>query len=163
METENNNPHKNKVHKILAHSYLAYFILFLIGVFLNLIFSAQNESVLGEKFFTNPFMVLVGLLFLIFGTFLILWAQKTTRNFKKDVISKETFYRGPYCHTRSPTHLGLFFLMLGFGIIANAVFVILFTLISFIVTKLIFLEEEEKILAEKYGAPYLEYKKLVKF
>ena len=77
-------------------------------------------------------------------------------------VTKENFCKGPYCYARHPTHWGLFFLILGFGIILNALFVILCTLISFIVTKFVFIEKQEKILAEKYGAPYLEYKKSVK-
>ncbi|KKP64099.1 MAG: hypothetical protein UR62_C0020G0001, partial [Candidatus Nomurabacteria bacterium GW2011_GWF2_35_12] len=67
-----------------------------------------------------------------------------------------------YCYTRSPTHFGLFLLMLGFGIITNALFIIIFSVISFIITKFVFIRKEEKILAEKYGIPYLEYKKSVK-
>lgn len=47
--------------------------------------------------------------------------------------------------------------------IVNAFFIIVFSFISFLITKFTFLSKEEKILAEKYGAPYLEYKKSVKF
>ncbi|OGI70970.1 hypothetical protein A3C60_00475 [Candidatus Nomurabacteria bacterium RIFCSPHIGHO2_02_FULL_37_45] len=153
--TKKEHPHKNKVHRILAHSYLIYFILLLIGVSLDLIFRF--------KISTNVTILSVGAVFLVFGTILILWAQRTSRDLKKNNISKETFCHGPYCYTRSPTHWGLFFLILGFGIIANAVFVIFSTVISFFLTRFIFLEKQENILAEKYGVPYLEYKKMVKF
>jgi len=146
--------HRSKVHWILAHSYTLYFILFLASVFLDFIFRI--------KIFTNLVMVPVGVALLVFASFLILWAQKTSRNLDTKNISKETFCKGPYCYTRSPTHWGLFFLMLGFGIIANAVFVILFTLISFLITRFTFLDKQETVLAEKYGAPYLEYKRSVK-
>lgn len=147
--------HKHSVHKVLAHSYATYFLFFLVGVYLDLVFKL--------KIFTDSIMAPLGTVLLVLAAFLILWAQKTSRNLKKDGISKETFCRGPYCYTRSPTHWGLFFLMLGFGIMANAVFVILFTVLAFFITKFIFLNKEEAILAEKYGFPYLEYKKLVKF
>lgn len=146
--------HESKIHWILAHSYTLYFILFLIGVWLDIIFK--------YKIFTSSVMVPIGLAVLIFASFLILWAQKTPRNLSIENLSKESFCRGPYCYTRSPTHWGLFFLILGFGIIANALFVILFTLISFIISRYVFLERRENILATKYGAPYLEYKKSVK-
>ena len=150
--------HKSKrtVHHVLAHSYSFYFLFFLLGVFLNLFFPI--------RIFNNSIMVPVGVLLLIMASLLILWAQKTSRDFRKEEnINKETFCRGPYCYTRSPTHWGLFLLMLGFGVVINAVFIILFTIISFIVTKLVFLKKEESILADKYGTPYLEYKKSVKF
>ena len=146
---------KQSVHKILAYSYSMYFILFLVGVVLDLI--------LKIKIFTSPIVVPIGAIFLIFGSILILWAQHTSKNLKVENITKETFCHGPYCYTRTPTNFGLFFLILGFGIIANAFFVILFTLISFIIAKFVFLDKEEKVLAAKYGTPYLEYKKLVKF
>ncbi len=148
------NPHKNKVHKILVHSYLVYFSLFLLGVALDIVFKL--------KIFESSVMLPAGFSILILATILIFWAQKTSRSLDKENITKETFCKGPYCYTRNPTHWGLFFLMLGFGVIANAFFVILFTLLSFVVTRYVFLRKEERILAEKYGAPYLEYKESVK-
>jgi len=154
-QSEKENPHKNKVHRILAHSYLFYFISFLFGLLLDFIFPL--------KIFGNYAISSIGTIFLIFGTFLILWAQKSSLDLKKENINKETFNHGPYRYTRSPTHFGLFLLMLGFGIIADALFVVIFSIISFIVTKFTFIKKEEKILAEKYGAPYLEYKKSVRF
>ena len=152
-----------RVHKILAHSYTMYFTLFLVGVFLDIFFSARGEFASGGEFFASPIMIVFSILLLIIATLLILWAQKTSRNLDIKDLSKETFCKGPYCYTRSPTHWGLFFLILGFGIIANAFFVILFTLISFLIAKFVFLNKQEAVLAEKYGTHYLEYKKMVKF
>lgn len=155
MEIQTKNLPKAQVHHVLIHSYFVYFILFLVGVVLDVFFKLEV--------FISPLMVPVGIALLIFASFLILWAQITSRNLPKDHIDKEMFCHGPYCYTRSPTHWGLFLLMLGFGIVSNAVFVILFTLFAFIISKFGFLEKEEKILADKYGAPYLEYKKIVRF
>jgi protein-S-isoprenylcysteine O-methyltransferase Ste14 len=151
---QHGNPHKNKVHRVLAQSYLAFFLLFLIGVSLDFLFRV--------KIFADSVMVPIGAGILVVSTLLIFWAQRTSRTLDTSNMSKETFCKGPYCYTRSPTHWGLFFLMLGFGIIANAVFVILFTLISFLVVRFFFLDKEEKILTRKYGAPYLEYKRSVR-
>ncbi|MSU44762.1 hypothetical protein EXS45_01090 [Candidatus Nomurabacteria bacterium] len=146
--------HRSKVHQILAHSYSLYFILFLVGVCFDIIFKF--------KILTSSILLPVGFVFLIFATLLILWAQQTSRNLKIENLNKETFCKGPYCYTRSPTHWGLFLLMLGFGIIANALFIILTTIVSFIISRFVFLEKQENILAQKYGTPYLEYKKSVK-
>ncbi|MCX6752536.1 MAG: hypothetical protein NTZ87_03525 [Candidatus Nomurabacteria bacterium] len=154
-KTLDSRPHKNRVHRILAHSYTMYFILFLIGVCLDITFRF--------KIFTGTFAIPVGIIFLVFASLLIIWAQKTSRNLKTENLSKETFCRGPYCFTRTPTHWGLFFLILGFGIIADAPFVVSFTIISFLISKFIFLEKQERILEERYGVPYTEYKKAVKF
>lgn len=161
METENKteqlgdeNLHKNKVHRILAHSYLFYFVSFLIGLFLDFVFPIE--------IFKGITITSIGFIFLVFGTFLIVWAQGSSRTLQKENMTKETFFHGPYRYTRSPTHYGLFFLMLGFGIMVNALFIIIFSVFSFFVTKFIFIKKEEQILTEKYGAPYLEYKRIVK-
>ena len=145
---------KNKVHQILVHSYIMYFSLFIIGVALDAVFRL--------KIFSNPIFTWIGVIMLVFSTVLIFWAQKSSRHLKKENLSKETFCQGPYHYTRNPTHLGLVLLILGFGIVANAVFVVLFTLVSFMINKCVFLKQEEAFLAEKYGAPYLEYKEKVK-
>jgi protein-S-isoprenylcysteine O-methyltransferase Ste14 len=142
------------VHKILAHSYATYFIFFLAGVCLDLIFKF--------KVFTSSMLQVWGFVLIALGTLLIFWAQRTSRNLKKDTITKETFRGGPYSYTRSPTHWGLFLLMLGFGLVTNAFFVMIFSIVAFVFTKITFLHKEEEILALKYGAPYMEYKRSVK-
>ncbi len=146
---------KEKVHIVLANSYSVFFLLFLVGVFLDLIFNI--------KILNFSFMLPIGMVLIFLATLLILWAQKTSRNLKIENLTKGTFCKGPYCFTRSPTHWGLFFLMFGFGIMINAVFVIIFSIISLIFGKFVFLKREETILEKKYGTPYMEYRKSVKF
>jgi len=150
---------RERVHTVLAHSYVFYLFAFLAGLFLDFIFPT--------KFFKQPALLVLGGMLIIFATFLIFWAQKTSRDFKKEkkgnLLTKKIFCRGPYRFTRGPTHWGLLLLILGFGLFVNAFFIVIFVLVSFIVTKLVFLKKEEMILGEKYGDPYLEYKKLVRF
>ncbi|MDQ3075777.1 MAG: hypothetical protein M3Q34_01465 [bacterium] len=147
---------KHKVHGVLAHSYLVYFIILIIGVVLDLSFQ--------DKIFRTAIMMPTGFLMLLTASMIIFWAQHTSRNLDQvKTVTKETFCKGPYCYTRTPTHWGLFLLILGFGFILNALFVIVLTIISFVITKLFFLNKHESILEDKYGKPYLEYKKQVKF
>jgi len=147
---------KHEVHGILAHSYLVYFFILIIGVVLDLSFP--------DKIFNKAIMMPTGFLMLVLATLVIFWAQHTSRKLEiTDTITKETFCKGPYCYTRTPTHWGLFLLALGFGFILNALFVIILTIISFVITKLFFLKKQESILEDKYGKPYLDYKKIVKF
>jgi protein-S-isoprenylcysteine O-methyltransferase Ste14 len=155
MEGDTPQPYKNKVHGVLVHSYSFYLLFFLIGVCFDMIFNL--------KVFRNPVVVPIGFIFLILGTFLVFWAQQSSKDLKKGPISKKNFSRGPYRFIRNPTNLGLLFLVLGFGMIINAFFVILSSFVSFVVAKFYFLKKGEKILAEKYGEPFLEYKKSVKF
>ncbi len=156
MEVETQKPRKNKVHRVLAHSYLVFLVLFLIGVCLDFIFEI--------KILEDDIMLPVGFFFLLLASVLIVWAQKTGRDLRKiPEIKGEHFSRGPYSYTRIPTQWGLFFLMLGFGIVTNAFFVILSTVVSFLISKFIFISKHDKILEERYGVHYAEYKKKVKF
>ena len=149
------NGYKNTIHEILIHSYFIYFILFLIGICLDILFKF--------RLFSSSLMTSVGASILILGSILILWAQRTSQNLNLENISKDTFLKGPYRYSRSPTHWGLLFLMFGFGLMINEPFVILSTIISFIISKFIFLNKQEMLLADKYGTHYLEYKESVKF
>lgn len=157
MENTENKVHpKHEVHGVLAHSYIIYFLVLVIGVLLDLSFP--------DKIFATSIMMPTGFLILILATLIIFWSQHTSRKLDATpTITKETFCKGPYCYTRTPTHWGLFLLILGFGFILNAFFVIVLTVISFIISKMFFLKKQEAILEDKYGTPYLEYKKIVKF
>ncbi len=146
---------KHGAHIALAHSYSLYFFAFLFGIILDFIFPLDLLSTDWSFYF--------GIIFIISGPMIIFWAQNTSRNLKKDgSITKETFQKGPYRFSRGPTQFGISLLLVGFGILANAFFVVVFTLISAIVTRFTFLRKQEMILEQKYGAPYLEYKKSVR-
>jgi len=146
---------KSKVHQILAHSYMVY----LIALFLGLIFSA----IWPFPIFNNAVLAAFSAILLFLSSLLIFWAQKSSKEFTKENLTKESFMKGPYRFTRNPTNVGLFFSMICFGIIVNSIFAILFTFIAFLISLLIFLKKEEDFLANKYGIPYLEYKKVIKF
>lgn len=156
METEDKKVPKHNVHKVLAHSYTVYLSLLLVGILLDLIFRI--------KILQDSIMMPIGFFFLILASIIIVWAQKTGRDLRKiDEIKTEHFCRGPYCYTRIPTQWGLFLLTLGFGIILNAFFVILSTVVSFFIVKFLFMDKHDEVLVSKYGDAYKEYKKLVKF
>lgn len=152
--SEDDPLHKYKIHRILAHSYFLYFFSFLFGVVLDLFFET--------KILSSNILMPLGATLLVLATLLILWAQYASRTMHRQGVTKETFYRGPYAYTRSPTHFGLYMLLLGFGVISNGVFVVVLTTISALVTKFVFLRQEEKELEAKYGTHYADYKKSVK-
>jgi protein-S-isoprenylcysteine O-methyltransferase Ste14 len=94
----------------------------------------------------------------------VVWAQKSSSHLAKvDEVQKHHFHRGPYKYTRTPTHWGLFFLVLGFGLLINAFFITVLTVVSFFITKFVFIKDQENILERRYGEAYKEYKKSVKF
>lgn len=135
MEKENPDIYKNKVHKILARSYSTYLFFFLFGAYLNIAFNF--------KVFMSAVVVPIGFFFLALGTILVFWAQNTSRNLKKESITKETFAKGPYRFTSTPTNFGLFFLVLGFGMIANSFFIMVCSCIAFLIARFVLLEQRK--------------------
>lgn len=148
------NPNRQSVHRVLVHSYFTTLVFFLLGAGLDIIFNL--------KIFKDEFIAPVGLILFVFGTALIIWAQHASHNFVKENLSAESFCRGPYRYTRNPTYWGLYLVLLGFGLVWNAVFVLISTAISFVFTWAIFLKQEERVLTQKYGQAYLDYKNKVK-
>lgn len=157
MESGNHNLQKHSVHHVLAHSYLVYLVLLLVAIFLDYIFDYE--------FFNNAILVPIGFVVLFLATVLIFWAQKTGRDFSniKETKTTEHFCHGPYCYTRVPTQWGLVFLVLGLGLVTNSFFIVVFTVVSFLISRFLFMGKYDKLLTEKYGDAYVAYKKLVKF
>lgn len=163
MEKSNNKvnipkqKHKHHaVHSFLAYSYLVYFFTLIVGITLNT-FSPI-------KVFDISVMSPIGLVLLLLSSILILWAQSSSTDLlHKEDVTYTHFLRGPYRYTRMPTHFGLFLAIMGFGFIINSFFVIILTLIAFLITKFTFLKKQEDELEKKFGDAYREYKKKVKF
>ena len=155
MTHQDNKILTENVHSVLAHSYAANFALFLFGIFLHFMWPVKISA--------NPFWESLGTVFLVLATALVFWAQATSRKLHKADLSKESFSRGPYRFSRIPTQWGLFFLTVGFGMMLNSLFILIFSVVSFLVSKLAFIRKEEEVLVKKYGAHYSEYKKSVKF
>lgn len=148
---------KDATHFVLVHSY----IIFLFAVILGALF----DLLLKKKIFSNEIYQYIGFFMLIFSSIIIYWAQRTSSNYKKRIgedSSRSHFEYGPYRYLRNPTHFGLFVMTLGFSLIINSLFSVIFTIISYIIAKFFFLKKEEKILERKYGEIYSEYKKKVK-
>ncbi len=148
--------HKKTVHHILANSYSFYFFGIILGVFFDLIFPI--------KIIPRAIILPLGLLFLTLAPVLIFWAQQTSYklSFKKEKLTTADFGQGPYRFTRNPTQLGLALLCLGFGILVNSVFIILFVFIAYFVSRHTVIKEQEQILEKKYGEEYLRYKQSVR-
>ncbi len=149
------------VHIVLGHSYLVYFATFLAGLLIDTKWALH---------FNAPFLIPVGFVLLFLGPALILWAQNTSHNLAVKQITADApkththdFFCGPYTITRSPTHLGLFLMVIGLGFLFNSISIVATTVIAYILTRTVFLRKEESLLAEKYGDEYREYKRQVRF
>ncbi len=152
-------PKKTTVHHVLAYSYGTYFLGILMGLLLDFFYPIAV--------FDHQSIPVFGFVLLTLGTYLIYWAQTTsrkTRYVRKGLdgpVSKDLFARGPYTFSSSPTHLGLTLLSFGFALTINSAMLMLTTLVAFFITKFIFVKKEEKMLSEKYGEHYTEYRKSI--
>lgn len=153
--TTEGSHHRHAIHRTLLHSYNFYFIFFLVAIVLDLVFTTT--------FIKAPFIVPFGFVLLGLATLIILWAQISFVGLDNKEVTAKHFSKGPYRYTRNPTHWGLFFLILGFGLITNAFFVVLFIVLSHLLAKMFLIKKHEKAMSLHFGSPYEEYKKLVKF
>jgi protein-S-isoprenylcysteine O-methyltransferase Ste14 len=106
----------------------------------------------------------MGVTLILLGTGLTYWAQTSSSKagkIKTEENNTEGFAIGPYKHFRNPTYFGLFIMTLGFGLLINSLFSVLFVLIAYLVIKRVFIKKEEMILTQKYGEIYKEYKRKV--
>ena len=136
-EEKINNSKNKTVHFILLHSYLVFLIAIILGLFL--------DPILKRRLFSNDIYQTVGFIIIIIGSSIILWAQNTTSIHKKVDDAKSYFNRGPYKYIRSPTHLGLFIMTLGFSLVINSFFSLVLTFIAYVFTKFLFVKKQEKI------------------
>ena len=148
-----------RIHEVLGHSYTVYFVAIIAGFI--------ADSFFPFRIFSSFFMSL-GFVFMVFASFLIYWAQHTsgrTASLRKNIseITAKDFRQGPYVFFRSPTHIGLFFLSFGVGLMANSAVIASAALIAFLVTHFKYVREEEAILLARYGNAYRDYKKIVRF
>ncbi|MDD3662681.1 MAG: isoprenylcysteine carboxylmethyltransferase family protein [Candidatus Pacebacteria bacterium] len=155
METKTNTENqklsqKGKIHFVLSHSYIVFLFAVVLGVVIDIIIPLNIFS--GEIYQT------IGLMMIILGSALIYWAQSTSSPQK----NKTGFENGPYKYFKSPTHIGLFVMTLGLGLLINSPFSVFFTVLAGFIAKLLFLKRQEKILEEKYGDDYRNYKNRTK-
>lgn len=150
---------KQSIHHVLAQSYFLFFVAVLSGLFLNTFFPIEINS-------SRP-PVEYGVVAILLGTIAIVWAQKTSRRGADErrtnqSLTHEHFLRGPYKYFRSPTHVGLTLLVFGYGLVSNAFFVVMTALVFALISRLVYIKKEEKILEQKYGQSYSDYKKKVR-
>ena len=151
-----NNKSKKTVHHVLAHSYLLYFIALILGLILDFIYPLS--------FSIASFFTYAGLVFVIAGSILVIWAQRSSGHLrrKKEEVHHTDFKKGPYFFIRTPTQLGLSFLVFGYGLLANSFFISIGAILAHTVSQLVFIPRAERFLEESYGEHYLHYKKTVK-
>lgn len=160
LSPEQKNTSGRLVHEFLAHSYFIYLAAVVIGFGADLLWPVQ---------FSFPFQQPIGFVAIILGTMLAVWAQYSSgstsgaRNIPTEDIQHHHFRVGPYSFTRTPTQYGLSLMVVGLAVLYGFFFMLVTAVIAFIAGKWFYIPKQEHHLEQKYGAPYLEYKKKVKF
>lgn len=157
-KTEKEVP-KGIIHILLFHSYT----IFLLAIILGVIFDIRFPT----SFFSQNIYQYIGFIMIVTGSIIVYWAQSSTNSDKKELKkanerNSNFFLRGPYKYTRNPTNFGLTFMSLGLGFLMNSLFSIIFVLLTYAISRFIFIKKQDKILVEKYGDTFLDYKKRVK-
>jgi protein-S-isoprenylcysteine O-methyltransferase Ste14 len=67
-----------------------------------------------------------------------------------------------YSKTRNPMYLGMFLLLLGIGICFMNLFSLLSAFLFLLVIYFSFLPKEEKMLLDRFGQKYIDYKRTVR-
>lgn len=145
------------INTIISNSYITFFCSIILGVVF--------DTITPIKIFNNLIFEYVGFAMVVLGPILIYWAQKSSDTAKKNALNKglpTSFEYGPYRYTRNPSYLGVFIMIMGFGLVLNSIFSIIFGLIAYFIIRFIFLKKEEKLLEGKYGQIYFDYKNKVK-
>lgn len=161
MNSESNTMNKKEdlnnvlVHMVLSHSYTTFLLAIFLGVIFDIYFPI---SIFNHKAFQY-----LGVVMILFGTCIVYLAQHASACFSKNKKEKSAldFTFGPYKYTRNPTHLGLTIMSLGFALVINSLFSLIFLIVAALISKFVFVRKQEQALEDKYGESYREYKKIV--
>ncbi|MFA6355051.1 MAG: methyltransferase [Candidatus Paceibacterota bacterium] len=163
MDKDNEELNKEKkhisgvVHVLLSYSYVIFFLAVVFGVIFDIIFPIRILNGIIYEY--------IGIGFIIIGSILIYWAQATSRATSKTIPTERDinfFLQGPYKYTRNPTNLGLTLTVFGLGLLINSFFTVVFMLITYIISKVIFIKKQDTILGERYGNVFQDYRKKVR-
>jgi protein-S-isoprenylcysteine O-methyltransferase Ste14 len=104
----------------------------------------------------------LGAVLITLATGLIIWTHycgKTySRNRKSAKISAPDLLHGPYRFSRNPHHIGIGALLIGLAVFVNSIALIGSTVVAFLIVNVYFVAREEKIMKERHGDSYDEYK-----
>jgi len=139
--------------KIMPTTYLLVLLLLSIG--LHFVFPIK-------KIIHSPYTYL-GIIFIIFGSILNIWADNMFKKSKTPVKPHETptslEVSGPFRISRHPMYLGGVAILLGAAVIMGSIITFVFPILFLILMEIIFIPFEEKNLERVFGEKFLDYKK----
>jgi protein-S-isoprenylcysteine O-methyltransferase Ste14 len=163
MEKDNINLNKESaktvgiIHVILFHTYVVFMCAIILGVVLTQIFPLN--------LFRASIFQYIGIVMIILGSIVVYWAQKTTSSTQSEVNKERDinfFLRGPYKYTRNPTNLGLTVMSIGLGFLINSFYSVFLIIITYLISRFVFIRKQDIILEERYGSVFNDYKNKVR-
>ena len=141
------------MNRILPPTYLwAYLIL---AVVLHFLFP-------GKQIIFFPYNLL-GILFLITGTVMNVWADSVFKKVKTTIKpggrSTVLVVQGPYRFSRHPMYLGMALFLIGVSILLGSLVPFIPPLLFIIAMEVMFIPQEEKVMEKTFPEEYPEYKK----
>jgi len=108
---------------------------------------------------------LAGIIIIFFG-FTIMRKSRDLFNKYKTTLGHEKsthlINEGVFSKTRNPMYIGMFFLLLGIGLCFRNLFSLIIPFLFLFITHIAYIPIEEKLMEEKFGEEYINYKKNVK-
>jgi len=129
-----------------------------------ILFALIIDGILDFPYFVSePWNILLSVLFLWAGLFLVLWSLLVFLKANGASLASSPpsalITDGPYAYSRNPMLTGVFFLSFGFGIISKSVFLTFVFTPAFILFMIFVLRRiEEPELSKRFGEAYLKYK-----
>jgi len=104
-----------------------------------------------------------GVLIFIIGAVLTIWTDQLFKKYKTTVKpgqeSKKLIITGPYKYSRNPMYLGMLLILLGVSCFLGSAISFLSPLAFYLIMNFKFIPLEEKMLQQKFGQQFTEYKK----
>jgi protein-S-isoprenylcysteine O-methyltransferase Ste14 len=118
---------------------------------------------LGICFRNLYIQLLIGSLLIVCGLFLIIWTVSLFRRIGHGTLApwsptRQLVIAGPYAYTRNPMISGVLFVLLGEGILAGSLAILVWAVIFFSINTLYFKLSEEPGLLKRFGDEYIAYR-----
>ncbi len=123
--------------------------------------------------FVFPILIIFSFPFNLIGVALLLagltLSIKGSKKFERESTTVMTFdiptilvTNGLYQYSRNPMYLGFLLMLLGFWILLGSLSNLILVIAFFLITNNYYIKFEEKVLHQKFGAAYSEYRKRVR-
>lgn len=150
--------HRHDILEVITYSPILVLVCFGMGIVLH---EAMPVPLLPG---TGMVLDIIGIAFLILGTFLLVQSESVRREFfhpETDATCYD-FFRGPYKLSRHPGYVAFVLLYLGFALVLNSLPAVLLTLPLIATFSFLIIPREEKLLRQACSESYDAYCKRVR-